>query len=134
MKKNRGFTFIEMMIAIVIMGLMAATVVPAYRNKVEKARVTKACANLITLRKGQANYFIKNNSFYSGGVDATFCDLIGLSPIVFSGDFIYNTDSSGNCTATRMGGQNSGLTITLYEDGHWNAGGFPPDVWPSDLH
>ncbi len=41
-KKRKGFTLIELMIVIVILGLLSAVVMPKILNRPEDARVTKA--------------------------------------------------------------------------------------------
>ncbi len=133
MKNNRGFSLLELMIAVAIVGIMVSVAVPTYRNHVEKGRVTKACSNLKTLRNAQIEYFYENSGYYPS-LDATFCARIGVSQSVFSGDFTYDVDSFGNCYATRVGGQYNGSVITLSEDGRWSAPAFPSEVWPSDLN
>ena len=43
-KNNRGFTLIEIMVVVVIIGLLAAFIVPRVMDRVDEARVTKARA------------------------------------------------------------------------------------------
>lgn len=42
MKRNNGFTIIELMIAVVIIGIISALAIPAYANHVKKAKVSEA--------------------------------------------------------------------------------------------
>lgn len=42
MKKNRGFTLVEILVAVAIIGILAAVGIPAYQNYVTKARVAEA--------------------------------------------------------------------------------------------
>ncbi len=61
MVRNRGFTLIELMIAVVIVAIGVALAVPTYQNTVQKRRVTGAAESIaafLTLAQGEA---IKRN-------------------------------------------------------------------------
>ncbi len=54
--KIRGFTLIEIMVVVVIMGLLAAFIVPRVMDRVDEARVTKVRADLQAIETALAMY------------------------------------------------------------------------------
>jgi general secretion pathway protein G len=63
--KIRGFTLIEIMVVVVIIGLLAAVIVPNVIGQVEKARVSKAHQDIASLETA-LTMFKLDNSRYPG--------------------------------------------------------------------
>jgi len=63
-KKNNGFTLIELMVVIVILGILAAVIAPRIPKFVEKAKENKTKANLANLRSALSLYYSDNNGKY----------------------------------------------------------------------
>lgn len=61
MKKN-GFTLIELMIVVTIIGLLAAIAIPRFANITEDAKVAKVQGNLANLRVAAKMYRVKTDN------------------------------------------------------------------------
>jgi prepilin-type N-terminal cleavage/methylation domain-containing protein len=63
MSKNSGFSLVELMIVIVIIGVLAAVAVPIYNNNVTKARMSEADAALGSIRTQLRVYYGENGEY-----------------------------------------------------------------------
>ncbi len=66
MQKNmrKGFSLIELMIVIVILGLLAAMVMPSLTGKGEEAKRNLVCVQMKSVYNGALDMFKINNSVY----------------------------------------------------------------------
>ncbi len=58
---KRAFTLIELLLVLVILGVLAAVVVPRFTNRAQDAKITRAKSDVATIR-GQINQFEIDNS------------------------------------------------------------------------
>lgn len=104
----RGFTLIELMVVVAIVGILAAIAYPAYTNSVIKGKRAEGRTALLSLMQQEERYFTQNNSYLAfGNLSATATDASGASianPLqLTSGDSpsqaAYNLTAS-TCSAT----------------------------------
>src|SRR5690554_5156394 len=55
--REKGFTLIELMIVVAIIGVLAAVAIPAYVNFTKKAKTAEAGTNLGAIYQGARSYF-----------------------------------------------------------------------------
>jgi type IV pilus assembly protein PilE len=61
--KNKGFTLIELMITVAIVGILAAVALPAYNNYSNRGKITDALAALGDYRVKMEQYFQDNRNY-----------------------------------------------------------------------
>lgn len=73
MKKTnkRGFTLIELMIVVAIIGILAAVAIPAFINYMKRAKTSEATLNLKSIVEGAVSYYDTKNQRMPGSVAAT---------------------------------------------------------------
>src|SRR5690606_35902361 len=68
MKRQKGFSLIELMIAVAIVAIIAAIAVPSYNSQIQKTRRADAKTALTTAASMQERFYMRNNS-YSANMD-----------------------------------------------------------------
>lgn len=65
LRNQRGFTLIEIMVVVVILGILAGIVVPQLLDRPEEARRTKAAVQIKSIEEALALYKLDNGNFPS---------------------------------------------------------------------
>ncbi len=116
---NGGFTFIELLVVVLIIGILAAIAVPQYQKAVEKIRVAEARVVLDTMRKNYQLCVLEFGEDDCGDYVSFFLDhltipvpgeletnlancSIGASPCFKTKDWSYETDESRAFYAFRV--------------------------------
>ena len=130
-KRQQGFTLIELMIVVAIIGILAAIAIPAYENYVAKAQFTEAISLMSGEKIPVTNYYTENNACPTNGEAGipTATSIVGK--YVVSVTTAGTATTLGGCSITaafNTAGVNSGLagnSVTFYM--HTQPGA--PIVW-----
>lgn len=82
--RNRGFTLVELMIVVAIIGVLASVAIPSYLNYQLTAKRSEAFANLASLGKAQKAYFAEFNDYVPVAAEPSFT--LGQAPTTFVRD------------------------------------------------
>lgn len=80
--RQRGFTLIELMIALVVVGLLSALAYPSYQQQVAKGRRTDAKQSLMELSQRMERFYTERGTYVGAALGNS-----GLYPNVTSGGY-----------------------------------------------
>ena len=61
--RRRGFTLVELMVAVVIVGILASIAIPNFLRYMAKAKQAEARTNLKTIYIAESGYFLENDTY-----------------------------------------------------------------------
>lgn len=77
MKARKGFTLVEILIVVVILGILAAIVIPQFTDASTQAKESSLRADLQTMRSQIELYKIQHNDYLPGVASGTHTSTIG---------------------------------------------------------
>ena len=117
-KNNKGFTLIELIVVLVIVGILAAIAVPQYLGFAEKARAAEAIGVISAIKTGEETYYAGSSmgGYWSSGgslASGTTIPQLGIS-IPMSTMWTYSVRAVGSgCTITATRGSGGSGNIML---------------------
>jgi prepilin-type N-terminal cleavage/methylation domain-containing protein len=117
LREKQGFTLIELMTVVIIVGILAAVAVPLYRGQVKKAIASEGAALVGSVRTAERIYYAEHDNYNATKDDLnieTFDNKyfdwedVELTP----GDDTFTAIATG-----RTGSDAEGISVTIDQDG-----------------
>lgn len=107
---SRGFTLIELMIAVAIIAILTAVAVPQYQDYVTRGRIPEATSTLSTRQVQLEQYFLDNRTY----VGAPACNTDTTTSVFFTFSCTSGSVTATGYTLTAVGrGAMTGFTYSV---------------------
>ena len=118
--KQQGFTLIELMIVVAIIGILAAIAIPQYQDYIARTQVNRTYGEISALKTSAEEMLLR------GSTPTTAAELGFTSSTLMSGDPAVKSPSTGELTITASMGQDAAtavvgtsITLTRSASGVW---------------
>ena len=105
-----GFTLVELLVVMLILGLLAAIAIPSFFNQRDKAKDADAKAAVRTAQTAMETYATDNGGTYVGATDEA---LVAIEPSLGNADLLDPTGLGAKAYTVTVNSEVSGQSFTI---------------------
>ncbi|MFH1415833.1 MAG: type II secretion system protein [Elusimicrobiota bacterium] len=130
MKKEKGFTLIELMIVVAIIGILAAVAIPKFADLIDKAKEAKTKGNLSAIRSAVSIYYGSEEGTAPNALSGLVSDYMSRLP---GGEVPYCDQATGGSDTNWTWADNATDNDADYDSAGTGSGnGEATDGWSYD--
>jgi prepilin-type N-terminal cleavage/methylation domain-containing protein len=135
--QDRGFTLIELMIAVTVIGILASVAIPMFQVVPQRSKSTEAVTALGLIRSAMRIYYVEHGTYanaglFTDGAQVTNGRMLGVTDSDLMGRYFssecytfhgaptansYTIECDGSVSTAPFASEVAGIVVTIDEDG-----------------
>ena len=118
-RNANGFSIIELLVVVAIIGILTVVAIPAYFNHVNRTRQSNAVQKLIDMKTAQEKYYALYDRYAPSETNANYSSMLSFA-LADTEYYTFTTNGSTNTFTAQIGGNNVSLNNDCWQiTGPW---------------